>query len=209
MTYEEMCIETLESINAIKFGHFKLTSGNHSDTYIQKDIIHHHPNAFLSICNIISGFAFDFDYDVITGPAIAGAVIARVIAFQRHVPFVYPEKVIDSDKINSFDNDTLLMTISNQDIPTKMIFRRGHDKLINGKKVLLIEDIISTGGSVEETIKAIESNNGTVAGVIVLWNRSDWCKRSIKSVINKPVEFWTPEGCPLCKDGVPLMDPKK
>ena len=201
-------IETLQTANIIKKGHFLLTSGNHSDTYIQKDIIHHHPEAFFKITNWLNFLVGDYKYDYITGPALAGAIIARVIATDTHIPFVYPEKVIDYDKLNEMEPKMQLDIITKKEIPFKMKFRRGHDKFIKGKRGLIVEDIITTGGSVEETATAMKLNKSIVVGVVSIWNRGYWNFYPNSSIIKDKVEHFNPSDCQQCKDNIPLQDPK-
>jgi orotate phosphoribosyltransferase len=170
-------------------GHFLLTKGDHSDTYIQKDSILHHHDVFTDIINIMRNEAYYYlsGFDVVTGPALAGVVFAAPVAVFLSSSLVYPEK-----------------------IDGKMKFRRGHDKFIKGKKVLLIEDIITTGGSVVDTIKAIEECGGIPHGVIAIWNRSGWKHDTVPviSLIDKNVKSWKPSECKLCKEGIPCVRPK-
>ncbi len=182
-------IEELEKYNIIKKGHFNLTSGRHSDTYINKDSIYCTPGLYehitLKMARMISE---EFICDVITGPAIAGAVLATTIAQFLGKTFIYPEK-----------------------IDGNMVFRRGYDKILKNEEVVLVEDIITTGGSVNKTIGAIEECGGEVTGIIVIWNRTNWSTDKCKtlSIINEPVESWEPESCPLCAKNIPLQDPKE
>ncbi len=208
MNIYENVIELLKSNNIIIEGHFKLTSGNHSNIYIQKDLIHHFPEAYSQVQNALEHLSNDFKFDVITGPAIAGAVIARDIATLRKVPFVYPEKIID---LKELENNIYQISemLYNNDLPTKMTFRRGHDKFINGKRILIIEDIITTGKSIKQTADVIYQCGGTVSGVVAIWNRCGWNEIRTSSIINQSVEHFSPEECPLCKSNIPLQDPKK
>ena len=132
-----------------------------------------------------------------TGPAIAGAVLAAPLSINMRKTFIYPEKVI-----TNYPTNTEIME-----------FRRGYDKVLDGKRVFIIEDIITTGGSVEKTNKAILDNGGIVVGVISIWNRSGWKLDNCENLtlINRPVESWNPEECPMCNDinnQIPLRDPK-
>ena len=200
--------DALMGANVIKRGHFKLTSGNHSNIYIQKDLIHHHPSTFDLVTNTLNHLSDNFEYDVVTGPAIAGAIIAREIATCRAKPFVYPEKVIDYDVLDEMEHEMQLTAIAKEEIPTKMVFRRGHDKFISGKRVLIVEDIITTGGSVMDTVDAIDRHDGIVAGVVVIWNRSGWNTYKNHSIINRKADHWPSNECPLCMKNIPITDPK-
>lgn len=176
-----------EKFGVINHGHFLLSSERHSDTYINKDSAYCIPNVFKEIVINIFYEQANFRYDVITGPAIAGAVLAAPISTLTGKIFVYPEK------IDGF-----------------MKFRRGYDKVINRKRILLVEDIITTGNSVVKTIASIQICGGIPVGVISIWNRTGWKLPGIPviSLINKPVESWDKSECELCKKGVKLQDPK-
>lgn len=218
--------EKLMKAGVIKKGHFRLTSGKHSDTYINKDAIYSNPELFEEAAyrleRLAPFFASNPDYEnrstsrfhVITGPAIAGAVLAAPIALRTGKIFVYPEKVYHpyttyDREGHDWHHDKWVMEL-----------RRGYDKVVAGKKVLLIEDIITTGKNVTETIQCIHEADSKVVEVRCIWNRSgekrlhviehETCfgdsteavERFIDiiSIINEPVESWESDECPLCKD---------
>lgn len=188
MDYEKLLI----GYKVIKKGHFFLTTGLHSDTYIQKDAIFCNPYLFNEIVNEIAKLSISLEYDIITGPAIAGAITAAPLSIILNKIFIYPEKINDH-----------------------MIFRRGYDKIINNRKVVIIEDIITTGGSVNKTIDSIYKCGGTVSGIICIWNRTNWVPDNKKihliSMININIKSWDPKKneCPLCAKNIILTDPKK
>lgn len=184
--------EILEERGIIRTGHFQLTSGKHSSQYINKDVIYSNPALFnaivMKMTRAISPYGNAFD--VITGPAIAGAVLAAPISLQFiNKVFVYPEKI---------DNE--------------MAFRRGYDNILKGKRIWIVEDIITTGGSIEKTIAAIVKCGGEVVGVSAIWNRGSWSPTvniPFLSLINEFVPSYFPNECPECKAGIPLRDPKR
>jgi len=183
--------ELFEKYGVIKTGHFQLTSGKHSSQYINKDAIYSNPRLFKIIVARIGneiGKYLDL-FDIITGPAIAGAVLAAPISLQFiNKVFIYPEK-IDSE----------------------MVFRRGYDRILKDKKVWIIEDIITTGGSIEKTIIAIEKCGGKVIGISAIWDRRRSCVDGniVLSLINEFVPSYYPNECPDCKVGKPLQNPKE
>lgn len=191
-----------EKHNVIKTGHFKLTSGKHSNQYINKDDIYSNPMLFLKVMEAMYSQLNEYKdiFNVITGPAVAGAILAAPIALVMHKIFVYPEKV---------DGNPLA---GNPGKWTKMIFRRGYDKILKHKRVWLVEDIITTGQSVEKTIMAIKDCGGNVVGISAIWDRG---RRYIDgfpilSLINEFVPSYWPDECPYCRKGrVPLTDPKE
>ena len=184
-------LETLKNYNIVKTGHFKLTSGKHSMYYVNKDSIwlnHECASAVLHSLvlkadDISSAHPFDF----ITGPAVAGAMFAVVVSVMFSVPFVYPEK----------------------DSQGNMVFRRGFDKFIKGKRGLIIEDIITTGGSLKKTADGLAACGAEATAGIVIWNRTgEKPIPYVYSLVDEPITSYDPSDCPLCKNGTPLTDPK-
>lgn len=182
--------DQLKNNNVILHGHFKLSSERHSDTYINKDRMYCKAELFRIIVKNMEHMIkenFVFKYDVITGPAVAGAILASPISMFLRTDFVYPEK-------NNKGN---------------MVFNRGYDTILKDKRVLIIEDIITTGSSVLKTRTAIENCGGIVVGVVSIWNRSRiGFDIPLISLINTPINSWEPEDCPLCKKSINLTNPK-
>jgi orotate phosphoribosyltransferase len=198
--------ELFEKYGAIKNGHFKLTSGKHSNQYINKDAIYSNPILFNRVVmKMVQGLSLYLGtFDIITGPAIAGAVLAAPISLQLFDKiFVYPEKDVKIERSNDPNfifNETEIMK-----------FRRGYDKISKDKRVWIIEDIITTGKSVEQTIDAVEKCGGGVVGISVIWNRGLYEIEGIPllPLINENVVSYWPDRCPSCKAGESLQDPKE
>lgn len=196
--------EELSNHEIIKEGHFRLTSGRHSNLYINKDGIYSVPFLFKlvvdEICTVVS---MDYiEFDVVTGPAIAGAVLAAPISMNFGKVFVYPEKVtktvVSPKSRNAFE------------VPDGMAFKRGYNKKLRNKRVLLIEDIITTGASIQQTLEAIKSCGGIPVRIAAIWNRSNWKTNECRldSLVNEAVMSWEKKDCPQCLEKVPLTDPK-
>ena len=96
-----------------------------------------------------------------------------------------------------------------------MKFRRGYDKILKGKKVWIVEDIITTGRSIKRTINAVEKCRGTVVGISAIWNRGIWQPNNLAgcqffSLINESVPSYWPDECPYCREGrILLTNPKE
>jgi len=213
MNNEIELIKTLEDSNVIKSGHFGLTSGRHSDTYIHKDDILTNHILFKKIAKQITTIADSYfnNFDFITGPATAGAILASGVSMVGGYDLVYPERTITEVNVNDYTySDAEIVGMRKIEVSSTMEFRRGYDRAIKGKRILIIEDIITTGSSVIKTQRAILNCDAKIAGIIVIWNRTDWesplC--NVESLINKSVDSWEPIECPLCKQGIPLQDPK-
>lgn len=184
--------ELLKLYGIIKEGHFKLSSGRHSSQYINKDAIYCNPKLYRIVYTKIwlSIRKYMKDIDIVTGPAIAGAILAQPIAsLSEDKIFIYPEKINE-----------------------EMVFRRGYDKIIKDKTVWITEDIITTGNSVENTIDAVTFNGGEVLGISAIWNRSNGyvpSKGLFIPLINETVLSYLPESCPECTIDMALQDPKE
>jgi orotate phosphoribosyltransferase len=180
-----------KEFHVILDGHFKLRSGLHSNSYVNKDAIYCNHLLYKNILRklyILIKNEFPIDsFNIITGPAIAGAILASTLSLDFEETFIYPEK----------------------DSNGNMKFNRGYDKIIMGKKVLIIEDIITTGKSVNSVISAIEDCGGTAIGIVSIWNRSN-VKFTISnfSLITEKLISWDSKICPLCQKHINLTDPK-
>jgi len=188
----EFLLQELKKNNIIKKGHFKLTSGMHSDTYINKDLITSNKEIFDMVISGFSNYIYACLVDremIITSPAVAGIPYGVATAFHNHMQFLYPEK----------------------DESEEMYFRRGFPDIIKGRDVLIIEDIITTGKSVDSTAAAIRACGGNPYGLLCIWNRTGykpmWTKFS-KTLITEKVISYDAANCPLCKKGIKLEDPK-
>jgi len=229
--------DKLIKAGVVKKGHFRQEDGKHSDTYINKDAIYCNPELFAQAIISIEELGSDgfglktigddvntmngVDCGVIIGSAIAGAVLAAPIALRTGKIFVYLEKVA-SLRIWDSPETPQAVPFGELNIKTHVQLRRGYDKVVAGKKVLLVEDIITTGGSVKDTIKIIGEAGGQVVEVRCIWNRGGIHEfmgedgdpmeqpAPVLSIINEPVESWEPDECPLCKGmiSVLLTDPK-
>ena len=183
--------------NVVKQGHFLLNSGKHSDYYVNKDSIYCDPELFHCVIHLMIRKSHDlisdgYSYEVITGPAIAGAILAAPFAYEMKAKFVYPEKIGNG-----------------------MEFRRGYDKVLLGKRVLVVEDIVTTGASLFKTIRAVRACGGIVDKAICIWNRSNIVGETgnkgddfeLISLINQEVKSYDANECPLCGK-IPLVNPK-
>ena len=175
-------------------GHFVLKSLAHSGYYFNKDEIYVHNDLFSALCQAI---ATQFEYheiDVVIAPAIGGVILSHVVAshlsktHNREIPGIYAEK----------NNDGKTFAI-----------KRNYDKLIKGKNVLVLEDVVTTGRSVREVVKAVRDCGGIVVGLAVICNRKRVTRRQVGnpmkfiSLIDMNLESWTSElNCPLCKNAI-------
>ena len=184
----EEVMKKFEEAGAIQKGHFKLTSGVHSDTYIQCAQVMQYPGFMHNLCSELGKKFRGDDIDVIVGPAIGGIIMAHVMA-QVLGPWV---RAIFTERENG-----------------KMTLRRSFE-IKEGEKVLVVEDVTTTGSSVREVIDIVNSRKGKVVGVGVLIDRSggkvDFGIKTEK-LLTVDIKTFLPEECPLCKKGIPVVKP--
>lgn len=165
-------------------GHFLLTSGRHSDRYIQCAKITQYPAYTEEIIKHLASHFKDSSIDYVVGPAIGGIILSYEMARQLGSKSIFAERE-----------------------EGKMIFRRGFN-LPKGSNVLVVEDVVTTGGSVKEVIELVEVLGSNVKGVACLVDRSNGTvdfKTTFVSALTMDVISYEPNTCPLCRDGIPLV----
>ena len=186
----EGVLEALKSAGALKTGHFLLASGRHSNQYVEKFDLLRQPTETVIAC---AGFAKQFadaGIDVVAGPTTGGIILAFETARQMGVVAAYAERATDGANGREFRRGTTFEP---------------------GSRVLVVDDILTTGGSVRETLAALEKHEVEVVAVGVLVDRSGG-KTSfpvvpLYSLVQLDIETWTADECPLCASGEPLVKP--
>lgn len=183
---QEEIIEIFKKTGALLEGHFLLTSGKHSNKYFQCAKVLQYPEYNEKIGAEIANHFRDFEIDTVVSPAIGGIVAGQEVARKLGKRFIFTER----------ENG-------------RMTLRRGFE-LRNGEKVLIVEDVITTGGSVFEVIEEVKRNNAVVVGVSSIVDRSNGKVNFQVPQFSAAVLFaetFEPEDCPLCKQGIPLVKP--
>jgi orotate phosphoribosyltransferase len=167
---------------ALLEGHFLLTSGLHSDKYMQCAKILQYPEITKKIAKELVKKIKTEKVDVVVSPAIGGIVIGQELARQLKCRAIFCER------------ENGVMTL-----------RRGFD-IKEGEKCVIVEDVITTGGSTNEVSKLVESLCGEVIGKACVVDRSGLEDFAI-SVMKIKIETYKPEDCPLCKNNIPVVKP--
>ncbi len=188
-------IDILKNTGAILTdGHFVGTSGLHFDTYVNKDYLYPHTKETSRVCRLFAEKYKDADIDVVVGPALGGIIVSQWVAshlseiYGKEVLGIYTEKASDSGQV----------------------FTRGYEKYVkDGKRVLVVEDIITTGISVLKSIKAVREAGGNVVGACAIVNKTRDLDKNIfdtkfETLADVFVDTYKVEDCPLCKNGVPI-----
>jgi orotate phosphoribosyltransferase, Thermus family len=183
MTREEI-LTIFRETGVMLEGHFQLTSGRHSDKYMQCARLFQYPDIADRFAKALAG-KFE-NVDLVAGPALGGIIIAYEVSRQMGVRNVFTER----------ENG-------------QMTLRRGFE-IPRGARVLVVEDVVTTGGSVKEVMALVKSLNAEVAGVGSIVDRSagqvDFGV-PFAAVLSMEVESWEADRCPLCREGWPLVKP--
>jgi len=179
--------EWLAETGALLHGHFHLTSGRHSDTFVQCSQLLQYPHYAASVGEALAGRFAGFGITAVVGPAMGGIILAHETARALGVRALYAEKE-----------------------EGEMVFRRGFS-LNPGEVCLVVEDAVTTGGSVKKVMAAIQRAGGRVAGVGAMVDRSEGQADfgvAFRALVTVKASAWEPAVCPLCQAGVPLTYPK-
>ncbi|HKV59458.1 MAG TPA: phosphoribosyltransferase family protein [Ktedonobacteraceae bacterium] len=177
--------------------HFVYTSGRHSSVYINKDALYLHTGTISALCKMMVEQYDPAQIDVVVGPVLGGIVLSQWVAHhlnQRRTGgetlAIYAEKASDGrDK--------------------QFFFGRGYGRYIEGKNVLVVEDVLTTGGSARQVIEVVRNLGGNVVGLSALCNRgnvrsSDVGDVTVSALVSIDLDTYAPEDCPLCKANLPV-----
>lgn len=176
-------------------GHFVYSSGRHGSVYVSKEAIFRDPLATSELCRAIADRFIDADIDVVAGPLPGGAFMSQWVAYR-----MMQEKNAPARKIEA------VFTEKDPDGST-MVLKRGYAERMPGKRVLIVDDILTTGGTLAKVIGAVRKASGTIVASAVLYNRGALSQEDIPgspllySLIEDCQESWSPDDCPLCRAG--------
>jgi orotate phosphoribosyltransferase len=193
---EQEVLQLLQEAKAvITNSHFVYTSRKHGSAYVNKDAVYPHTQMTSALCQAMAEKFVDEGVDVVIAPAVGGVILTTWVAHHlselcgREVLAVYAEKAEDSDTF---------------------VIKRGYDKLVAGKRVLVVEDVLTTGGSAKKVVEATRAAGGYVVGLSVLCNRGGITATDVAEVptlvalTNVPLDAYDEAECPLCADDVPI-----
>src|SRR3990167_2073754 len=188
-------VEILKKTGAIvSNSHFVYISGKHAKLYVNKDYIFPKIKYISRIAEIIAQKYKTNPIDVVAGPSMGGIILSQWVAYHlgllkdKEILSVYTEKQLDENQI----------------------FTRGYGQFVKGKNVLVVEDIVTTGGSVKKVIKSVENEGGKVIAACSIVNKDP--VNINPKFIGVPFDYLTivdtevykEKDCPLCKAGVPI-----
>ena len=185
MTENEI-LDIFRKHSALLEGHFVLSSGLHSDRYIQCALVLQHPDVAQKLCAELAAKLRDAGATAVAAPALGGVIVSYQVARALGVRSLFTER---QDGV--------------------MTLRRGFS-LAPGEPTLVVEDVVTTGGSTRETMAAVEQAGGKVVAVGALIDRSGG-KANLgvprAALVTLAVQNYNPADCPLCKSGIPAIKP--
>jgi orotate phosphoribosyltransferase len=186
---KEKVMALFKECDALLQGHFKLTSGKHSEWYFEKIRLIQKPGVLDRIVDLLAGKikAAGADFDYVVSPAYGAIAIGFLAALKLGKKFAFSQRV-----------------------DGKMSFRSGFGGL-DGSRAIIVEDILTTGGSIEEVLECLKEKQVAVAGIHVLVDRTAGSVliegKPVGSLLALKVEAFEPDVCPFCKAGLPLTKP--
>lgn len=176
-------------VGALLDGHFLLASGRHSDRYVEKFALLRWPRRVEAVCRALLARLPWREIDVVVGPTTGGVLLAFECARQLGVQAAYAERAAEGS--------------------ARRVIRRGI-RFAPGARVLVVDDVLTTGGSLRETLRALEGHPVETVGVAVLVDRSSEPVElgvPVVALLRLEIASWLPEECPLCQEGIPLVKP--
>ncbi len=188
-------LDILKKVGAIMTDdHFVYTSGKHGSVYVNKDALYLHINEASEVGRLFAEKYKDLDIEVVVAPALGGIVLSQWTAYH----------------LSKMKYKKILGVYTEKDSEGNQILTRGYDKLVAGKKVLIVEDITNTGGSVKKVMNSVRAVNADVVAVCTMINRNP--EEVTSGTMGAPfsslgifkAEAFEESDCPLCKQNIPI-----
>ena len=202
---EKEILEIFKKTGAFLEGHFKLSSGFHSAKYLQCARVLQYPEYTEKLCKILADKFTSAGPNVVIAPALGGILVSYEVARALSVKSLFTERVNGKPSCASIGQETS----KKQATEGKMTLRRGFE-LNKNDKVLVVEDVITTGLSTKEVIETVKTFGSTIIGVGCIIDRSGGKADfgiPFKSLLSLDIPAFKPENCALCKDKTPITKP--
>jgi orotate phosphoribosyltransferase len=175
-------LDALQAAGAVRHGHFLLSSGKHSDVYVEKARVFEDPALTMRLAEQAAGWFPDVD--VVVSPAVGALPFGFAMALATDARFVYAERQDD-----------------------RMALRRGF-ALSARERALVVEDVVTTGGSAAEVHALVVEAGAVPLGVLALVDRSsEQLPFALRALTRVSADAWEPEACPRCAEGLPVESP--
>lgn len=180
---EEQVLQIFREAGAILEGHFVLASGRHSGTYLEKFQVLQYPEHTEALCRLIAGHFREAQPDLVAGPTTGGVILSYEVARQLGIRGIFAEREGEGRR-----------------------FGRGFE-VRPGERVLVVDDILTTGGSIRQVLEAVRASGGEPIGVAVLVDRTAGrvgFDLPFFACLELEIASYEPADCPLCRERVPI-----
>jgi orotate phosphoribosyltransferase len=208
MANDAQIMQMFADANAIVTeSHFVYSSGRHSSVYVNKDALYLHTETISKLCERMAQSYRAQEIDVVVGPVIGGVVLAQWVAHTLNLR----RKEGGEAASGETRGETLAVFAEkgSDGVDKDFAFHRGYDQYIRDRRVLVVEDVLTTGGSARQVIELVRHHGGNIVGLSVLCNRgnvqpADVGNVPIQALIELSLQTYTEEECPLCAQHVPI-----
>lgn len=186
MSKQDEVLEIFKKSGALLTGHFLLTSGLHSDEYFEKFQVLQYPEYVQILCKKLADKFKGKKVEVVVGPTVGGVIIAYEVAKNLGVKAIFAERE-----------------------ENQRVFKRGF-YINENQKVLIVDDILTTGKSIFEVIDLVKKYKADIVGIGVLLDRSGGAVKvdyDLKPLVTVFAKTFKPEECPMCQKGEPIYKP--
>jgi orotate phosphoribosyltransferase len=186
MLSQKEILSIFKETKAFMTGHFRLSSGLHSGHYLQCALVMQYPDCAEKLCRELAGRFAEDKPTIVIGPAMGGVLVAYEVARHLNCRAIFTEREAGAMKL-------------------RRAFKIGEND-----RILVVEDVVTTGGSTNEVIRLVKQSKATIVGVGALVDRSgqnvDFGYK-LETLLNLDIEIFKPQDCPLCEEGMPLSKP--
>jgi orotate phosphoribosyltransferase len=199
MAGTEDLLKIFEAAGAIRHGHFELSSGLHSGTYVQCALVLQYPRFAEKLGKALATLFTDAGIEAVVSPALGGLMVGQEVA--RALPEASGKHVVAGGGVPAL--------FVERDASGTMVMRRGFE-LRPDQRVLVVEDVWTTGGSTQEAIHVVQEAGGCVVAAAALIDRSggkiDFPVKA-QALLDLPIASYEPDDCPLCREGSAAVKP--
>lgn len=190
---EAEVLDILQNAGVFRTGHFVFISGKHSSTYINKDDLYPHTKEISNLCKEMAQRFSEFNVEAVIGPAVGAAILSQWTAYH----------------LSQLNGREVYATYADKDGNGGFIIKRGYDRLIAGKRVLVVEDSVTTGGSMRKVVDVARACGAEIVGAIAICNRGNVRREDIgapqfESLVTLELDQWSADECELCERDIPV-----
>lgn len=192
---EQAVLELLRRVNAVTTNsHIVYTSGKHGSEYFNSDAIYPYTLLTKRLCLDLAGRFVSDEVEVVIAPAVGGVILSQWVAYH----------------LTNLTGREILSIYAEPLDPTRFIIRRGYERLVIGKRVLVVDGVLTTGGSAKKTVNIVREYGGEVVGLGVICNRGGVTAHDVgdvpklEALVNIAMDAWDEDKCSLCAQRIPI-----